>query len=65
MKVLKNKRKISASEQDKWTIRLLRQEIYCLEQQLKFKGITEEEYNKQLGQVVKKLEVLEKKYEII
>lgn len=64
MKVLKNKKKISASEQDKWTIRLLRQEVYCLEQELIYNSITKEEYNKRLSDIVKRLEVLERKYEL-
>ena len=44
MKILKN-RSISVADEDKWTVRLLRQEYSLIEQQKTYKMITDEEYD--------------------
>lgn len=62
VKILKNKKRITASENDKWTIRLLRQEVYCLEQQYHLNVLTKQEYEDGLKGVSMKLNLLENKY---
>ena len=61
MKILKA-RKLSASDEDKNTIRLLRQQIYLTDQMKTLNTITDEEYNETLKKLAKIVSMLEAKY---
>lgn len=63
MKRLIFKKKLTASEQDKQTLRLLRQQIYLNEQMKTLGYITDNEYQKVGLSLLKTLETLEAKYE--
>lgn len=63
MKIL-NKKKLSATDQDKHTIRLLRQEVYLNDQMKRLGIITAEEYENTGRRILKTLMMLEAKYEI-
>lgn len=61
IKRLKN-RHVTASDSDKYTIRLLRQEFYINEQQHTMKYIDDEEYQNNLQTLDAKITALEDKY---
>ena len=61
IKRLKN-RHVTASDSDKYTIRLLRQEYYLNEQQHTLKYIGDEEYQTNLQTLDAKITALEDKY---
>lgn len=57
-------KKLSPSEEDKITLRLLRQRIYIAEQMRNTKAIKDNEYYEELKKIVKVVKMLEAKYEI-
>lgn len=63
MKILKMKQ-MSIEEEDKYTIRLLRQEYYLIGQQLTYKMITQDEYDEMMQKLLLKIKSLEDKYGI-
>ena len=64
IKRLKN-RHVTASDGDKYTIRLLRQEYWVNEQQHTLKYITEDEYQTNLQTLDAKITALESKYGMV
>ena len=64
MKILKQKI-MKPSDSDKFTIRLLRQEYFLNEQQHTLKMIDDEEYERVLDNLNKKISVLEAKYGMV
>lgn len=62
-KILK-RRKMTIEEQDRHTIRLLRQEYFLNEQQLTFRMIDQKEHDENLKKLMKKIIMLEAKYGI-
>lgn len=57
------KKKVNASEEDKNAIRYLRQRIYINNEQFNLGLIDEDEYEKELKDIAKKVLMLEAKYE--
>ena len=64
LKLSKNmKKKVNASEEDRQAIRYLRQRIYINNEQFNLGLIDEDEYEKELKDIAKKVLMLEAKYE--
>ncbi len=62
MKRLILRKKLTASDQDKQTLRLLRQQVYLNEQMKTLGYVTDSEYQKIGLSLLKTLETLEAKY---
>lgn len=62
IKFKKRKKKINASDEDRYAIKYLRQRILVNNNQLSLGLITEDEYEKELKDIVKQVLSLEAKY---